>query len=389
MERAFHLPGIFVLFCSFVLLFLISVSLPFIDPLDYVRVYIYNGIVTTTANGTAISEILRVVVYGEISRKVGALRTCRANCWYEMVSRTPCMLVRRYTTTLCTNGGASEVTVGSSWMCGLITHPIAQRREVNLLLSRMLEVDWQHQIVLREMRLSIVVIDNFYSPDVLFDDSMTRCPCQAGIQVETDSESLEEEEPEPEPELKELPEAQDEGITSTWSNDSESDMVFATQSVTDKSSWAYSESYAKRDSYARSISCSPDSPLFRSLLLLKAVRVCSRKSGDDRRPSHSACTLFIFVFMTYDDSCSVRSIHAWPTLHAIPDVDPAPALFSEELIPHAQDSSSLCIPGYWIVHSAPGRKMIYFLCSGSASPAVSQLWLSRPTSLSGQFSCHL
>ncbi|GBE87002.1 hypothetical protein BKA93DRAFT_822060 [Sparassis latifolia] len=112
MERAFHLPGIFVLFCSFVLLFLVSVSLPFIDPLDYVRVYIYNGIVTTTANGTAISEI-----------RFGLW----ANCRYEIVSghRVCSSAADGYTTTLYTNGGASEVTVGSSWTRGLVAHPIA------------------------------------------------------------------------------------------------------------------------------------------------------------------------------------------------------------------------------------------------------------------------
>ncbi|KAL6302990.1 kinase-like domain-containing protein [Sparassis latifolia] len=156
--------------------------------------------------------------------------------------------------------------------------PISE--EVNLLLSRTLEVDWRRRITLREMRLSIMVIDNFYSPDVLFEDSMARCPWEAGIQVDTDSESSEEEEePEPEPEPKELPEAQDEGIASTWSNDSESDMVFATQSVTDKSSWAYSESYAKRDSYARSMSPSPDSPLFTTTKLFEMMNTPSAVSA--------------------------------------------------------------------------------------------------------------
>ncbi|KAL6308228.1 hypothetical protein BKA93DRAFT_822810 [Sparassis latifolia] len=121
MERAFHLPGIFVLFCSFVLLFLISVSLPFIDPLDYVRVYIYNGIVMTTANGTAISEIR----FGLWWLTAG-MRWCPGH--------RVCSSADRYTTMLCTNGGASEVTIGSSWTCGLITHPIATGVSLLVLL---------------------------------------------------------------------------------------------------------------------------------------------------------------------------------------------------------------------------------------------------------------
>ncbi|KAL6298792.1 hypothetical protein BKA93DRAFT_830425 [Sparassis latifolia] len=105
---------------------------------------------------------------------------------------------------------------------------------------------------------------------------MVHCPWEVGIQVDMDSESSEEEEElELEPEPKELPEVQDE---STWSNDSESDMAFATQSVTDKSSWAYLESYAKRDSYAWSMSPSPDSPLFTMMKLFEMMNTPSAAS---------------------------------------------------------------------------------------------------------------
>ncbi|GBE80398.1 hypothetical protein SCP_0301130 [Sparassis crispa] len=236
--------------------------------------------------------------------------------------------------------------------------PISE--EVNLLLSQILEVDWRRRIMLREMRLSI---------------------------VDTDSESSEEE-PEPEPEPKELPEVQDESM---WSNDSESEMAFATQSVMDKSSWAYLESYTKRDSYAQSMSPSPDSPLFTTMKLFEMMNTPSAASpylilssspsipslpvipegGESLQPEESQRPKALTL-------CNVRSIRTWPTLHAIPDVNPAPALFSEELIPRVQDSSSLYIPGYWIVRSAPGRKMmpeddllpVQWQCKSSSLTAV-------------------
>ncbi|KAL6302534.1 hypothetical protein BKA93DRAFT_827423 [Sparassis latifolia] len=186
---------------------------------------------------------------------------------------------------------------------------------------------------------------------------MVHCLWGVGIQVDTDSKSSEEE-PEPEPEPKELPEVQDE---STWSNDSESEMAFATQSVMDKSSWAYLESYTKRDLYAQSMSPSPDSPLFTTMKLFEMMNTPSAASpylilssspsipslpvipegGESLQPEESQRPKALTL-------CNVRSIRTWPTLHAIPDVDPAPALFSEELIPRVQDSSSLYIPGYWI-----------------------------------------
>ncbi|KAH9917171.1 kinase-like domain-containing protein [Fomitopsis serialis] len=52
--------------------------------------------------------------------------------------------------------------------------PISE--EVNMLLVRTLEVDWRRRITLREMRSAIKGVENFYSPDVLFEDSMARCP---------------------------------------------------------------------------------------------------------------------------------------------------------------------------------------------------------------------
>ena len=65
--------------------------------------------------------------------------------------------------------------------------PISQ--EVNALLVRVLHVDWRHRMTLNEMRQELKEIENFYSPDVLFEDSMARCPWEVGVDVEHDSES--------------------------------------------------------------------------------------------------------------------------------------------------------------------------------------------------------
>ncbi|EMD35585.1 hypothetical protein CERSUDRAFT_116314 [Gelatoporia subvermispora B] len=129
--------------------------------------------------------------------------------------------------------------------------PISE--EVNELLTRTLDVDWRRRITLREMRLAIKEITNFYAPDVLFEDSMARCPWEAGITVESDSSSESEAEPEPQ----ELP-AEDE-FESAWSNDSDSEMAFATHSAAEKASWVEDASCEARHpcNYSRSMSPSP------------------------------------------------------------------------------------------------------------------------------------
>ncbi|KAI0763047.1 kinase-like domain-containing protein [Trametes elegans] len=170
--------------------------------------------------------------------------------------------------------------------------PISE--EVNILLTRTLEVDWRHRITLREMRHAFKAIDNFYSPDVLFEDSMARCPWEAGLRADADSESSGEAEAEP----CELPEQEaQENFTSTWSNDSDSEMVFARErSVAKGSSWSDSYSFDARahegssaaaassaysrsrsqsrsgsGSPSRSMYPSPDSPVYTTTKLFEAL----------------------------------------------------------------------------------------------------------------------
>ena len=57
MPRAFHIPGVLFLFCAFVLLFLVSISLPYLTALDFARVHFDGSTTTQNANNGAISEL--------------------------------------------------------------------------------------------------------------------------------------------------------------------------------------------------------------------------------------------------------------------------------------------------------------------------------------------
>lgn len=48
MPRAFHIPGVVFLLCALVLLFLVSISLPYLTALDIVRVHFEGGPSTDT-----------------------------------------------------------------------------------------------------------------------------------------------------------------------------------------------------------------------------------------------------------------------------------------------------------------------------------------------------
>jgi len=155
--------------------------------------------------------------------------------------------------------------------------PISE--EVNMLLTRTLEVDWRRRITLGEMRAAIKSIENFYSPDVLFEDSMARCPWEAGVNVDSDSESSSEE---ADLESREVHDQDDEGFVSTWS-EGDSEMVFANKTDTDRCSWvsweaSEAQSATRKDSYSRSMSPSPASPLFTTTKLFDALHTPSNAS---------------------------------------------------------------------------------------------------------------
>ncbi len=57
MPRAFHIPGVIFLFCAFILLILVSISLPFITALDVARVHFKSGSPTVNSDSTVINEL--------------------------------------------------------------------------------------------------------------------------------------------------------------------------------------------------------------------------------------------------------------------------------------------------------------------------------------------
>ena len=69
MGRAFHIPGIFFLFSAFVLLFLVSISLPFLTALDFTRVHFTQGSPFIGNNGDAVNQL-----------RVSPIRSLHAYC---------------------------------------------------------------------------------------------------------------------------------------------------------------------------------------------------------------------------------------------------------------------------------------------------------------------
>jgi len=113
MSKAFHIPGIFFLFCAFVLLFLVSVSLPYLTALDVARVHFKaGGPISVGADTNTVSQ-LRFGVW--------------ANCWYETSGNRVCGTSGyAYNTTVYDAGArTTSVGIGSSWTRGLAIHPVA------------------------------------------------------------------------------------------------------------------------------------------------------------------------------------------------------------------------------------------------------------------------
>ncbi|KAI0640994.1 hypothetical protein C8Q79DRAFT_993873 [Trametes meyenii] len=112
MARIFHIPGIIFLLCAFVLLFLVSISLPYLTALDVARVKIKSGSPTVGSDTNAIHEI-----------RFGTW----ADCWYESSTGTrACSSANNaYSTTIFSADRQDFVTIGASWTRGLAVHPVA------------------------------------------------------------------------------------------------------------------------------------------------------------------------------------------------------------------------------------------------------------------------
>ncbi|KAH9941740.1 kinase-like protein [Epithele typhae] len=189
--------------------------------------------------------------------------------------------------------------------------PISE--DVNFLLVRALEVDWRHRITLREMRHLLESIDNFYSPDVVFEDSMARCPWEAGLNVDADSDSSAEAEPEPaDPPAQQ--EAQ-EDLVSTWSDGSDAEMVYTRERSLVKESSTWTASFgAERDddsgvasAYSRSMSPSPRaSPVYTTTKLFDALQT----------PVHSPASAYSALSSEPSIPSPPVTPHAWDHEHS-------------------------------------------------------------------------
>jgi len=109
MPRSFCIPGVVFLFCAFVLMFIVSVSLPFLTAMDITRVHF-------TGNPT-------------ISAATDSLSQTRFGIWaycYETTKNSNTICDKTgHAYSLMFSSGSSSVTIGSSWTRGLAVHPVA------------------------------------------------------------------------------------------------------------------------------------------------------------------------------------------------------------------------------------------------------------------------
>lgn len=105
--------------------------------------------------------------------------------------------------------------------------------EVNDILVQMLDVDWRQRMKLHEIRYAIEQLDTFYSEGAIFEGSMARCPWEAGMEIDSSESSSEEAQDVSPP----ISPAQEKPLTSQWSKDSTSEIVFAPRSPTDDSAY--------------------------------------------------------------------------------------------------------------------------------------------------------
>lgn len=108
MSRVFCIPGIVFLFSALVLSLLVSISLPFLTALDFVRVHFGNGVATS---GQGLVE-LRFGVW--------------APCYYDSNDDKTCFSAgSAYSVSISNQAKTANVIIGSSWTRGLAVHPVA------------------------------------------------------------------------------------------------------------------------------------------------------------------------------------------------------------------------------------------------------------------------
>ena len=129
--------------------------------------------------------------------------------------------------------------------------PISQ--EINVILVRMLDVDWRKRMTLRDVRYAIEGVKNFYSDGVMFEGSMARCPWEAGMEIDNTSSAStpdEEEDLGPESTSSDIPQEITDAhaaLHSCWSKDS-TELAFISQPPLVEESSSYGPQWTKRSS---------------------------------------------------------------------------------------------------------------------------------------------
>ncbi|KAJ6542731.1 hypothetical protein B0H19DRAFT_1000450 [Mycena capillaripes] len=108
MSRIFCIPGIIFLLCALILGVLVSISLPFLPALDFVRVHFGSGVSTS---GDGMTE-LRFGIW--------------APCYYNTDGARTCFKAgHAYAIGVSNQQRTAGVIIGSSWTRGLAVHPVA------------------------------------------------------------------------------------------------------------------------------------------------------------------------------------------------------------------------------------------------------------------------
>ncbi|KAH0833944.1 pali-domain-containing protein [Lanmaoa asiatica] len=116
MSRAFCIPAIFFLFSAFVLLFIVSISLPYLTAMDITRVHT-NGTVEVT--GDQSMSQLRLGIW------VLPLSVHRSYCYTALNGNVVCSDTSHGYSLSIQNSANNTVYIGSSWTLGLAVHPVA------------------------------------------------------------------------------------------------------------------------------------------------------------------------------------------------------------------------------------------------------------------------
>jgi hypothetical protein len=108
MSRVFCIPGIIFLTCALVLSVLVSISLPFLPALDFVRVHFGNGVNTS---GEGMTQ-LRLGIW--------------APCYYDTNGARTCFSASHaYSISISNAQKTADAIISSSWTRGLAVHPVA------------------------------------------------------------------------------------------------------------------------------------------------------------------------------------------------------------------------------------------------------------------------